>query len=144
MAHENEGRFAKKHPSGTKPDERIAMALRTRASEGGIPCSIAFGIAQELSVQQSEVGRTADLLEIPIIKCQLGLFGYESPKKIVKSVSTIDPNLEKAINQAMVDDRFPCAAAFSIAEQLRITKITVSSTCESLGIRISSCQLGVF
>lgn len=144
MTHEDKGHYAKKHFPGTKVDEKIAKAVRSRVQEGRLPCASAFEIAQELSIQPIEVGHTADLLEIRISKCQLGLFGYDSPKRIVKPALSVDHDLGKAIQNGLVNDRLHCAIAFTIAEQSGTPKITVSSACETLEIRISSCQLGAF
>jgi hypothetical protein len=144
MTRENESHYGKKHPAGTTPDARIANAVRSRASEGRLACTVAFQIAQELSVQSVEVGRTADLLEVRIIKCQLGLFGYDPPKRIVNPAPSVDPLLGKAIHAGLVNDRLPCATAFSLAERFSIPRMTVSSACETLGIRVTACQLGAF
>jgi len=144
MTHEDEGHYAKKHPPGIKLAAKMAEKIRLRAPEGKISCISAFKIAQELSVQPSEIGRAADLLEIRITKCQLGLFGYESPKRIIKPATSVDQNLEKAIQEGLVNNCLPCATIFAIAKQFGIPRMAVSSACEGLKIKISSCQLGTF
>jgi hypothetical protein len=85
-----------------------------------------------------------DLLEINIVKCQLGLFGYSPVRKIVQPAESVSEELEAAIREAMTDGRLPCAAAFRIAADFKLAKIRVSSACEKLKVRISACQLGAF
>jgi len=145
MSREDKDHYAGKHPPGTTLNENVARAVRSRAQEGNLSCRSALEIARELSsVQPGDIGKTADLLEIPISQCQLGLFGYGSPKRIVKPADFVDPALEKAIQAGVVNGRLPCAAAFSISEQCRVSKLAVSSACERLKIKISACQLGAF
>jgi hypothetical protein len=144
MTREDKCHYAKKHLPGARVDEKIAEAVRSCVQKGRFTCASAFEIARKLSVPPIEVGHTADLLKIRISKCQLGLFGYGSPKKIVKSSHFDDQDLEKAIQKGVVNDRLPCATAFKIAGQFGITRRKVTAACERLGIKISSCQLGAF
>ena len=101
-------------------------------------------IASELVVKPHDVGKTADLLEMRLSKCQLGLFGYQPVKRIVKSTKQISTDLEHGIQEGLEDGRLPCITAWKIAEELGLRKMEVSSACQSLGIKISSCQLGAF
>lgn len=143
MTQEDKGHFAKKHP-GAELDERIAREMRAQVKEGGLFCAVGFKIARDLSVTLDDIGQTADLLELPILKCRLGLFGYGSQKKVVEPAESVDANLEAAIQKELVNDRLPCARSFVIAENFGITKMQVASACEKLDIRISACQLGAF
>lgn len=143
MTKPEEGHFSQKH-RGDTVDERIAQGIRARVAEGGLSCAVAFIIAADLSVMPVEVGRNADLMEIPIMKCQLGLFGYGPQKRIVKPAESITPELEKAIQEKAVNGRVSCAAVFSLAEKFNLPKIVISSACEAMRIKINSCQLGAF
>ena len=143
MTKKNKGHFAQKHP-GVTLDERIAQEIRAQVLEGGLFCAIAFKIAGDLSITPGDVGRSADLLELPILKCQLGLFGYAPQRRVVKPAESVAPDLEKAIQKELVNDRISCSTAFSLAEKFKIPKMVVSSACEKMGIKISSCQLGAF
>ena len=143
MTKKNKGHFAQKHP-GVTLDEGIAQEIRAQVLEGGLFCAIAFKIARDLSITPGDVGRSADLLELPILKCQLGLFGYPPQRRVVKPAESVAPDLEKAIQKELVDDRIPCSTAFSLAEKLKIPKMVVASACEKMGIKISTCQLGAF
>jgi len=144
MTRENKGHYAKKHPSDRKMDENIAEAVKKRISGGKISCAAAFKIVSDLKVPPAEVGFTIDSLEIPITKCQLGLFGYNPQKKFIKPADSIPSTLEEAIHQALVNSRLSCAAAWDIAERFGLGKMEVTSACEALGVKISSCQLGSF
>ena len=143
MTRKNKGLFAQKHPGATL-DERIAQEIRAQVLEGGLFCAIAFKIARDLSITPGDVGRSADLLEIPIVKCQLGLFGYAPQRRVVKPAEAVAPDLEKAIQKELVNDRISCFAAFSLAEKFKVPKMVISSACEKMRIKISSCQLGTF
>jgi hypothetical protein len=143
MTRKNKGHFAQKHP-GVTLDERIAQEIRAQILEGGLFCAIAFKIARDLSVSLSDVGRSADLLELPILKCQLGLFGYAPQKKIVKPAESVAPDLEKAIRKELVNGCISCSTVFSLAAKCNVPKMVVPSACEKMGIRINSCQLGAF
>ena len=96
MTRENKGCFSAKHPDGT-PDPVISKAIKSRAGDDGLPCAVAFDIVRELQVAPLEVGKTADLLEVSIIKCQLGLFGYQPNKRIVKPAADVPPDLKDEI-----------------------------------------------
>ncbi len=144
MTHQEKGHFAKKHAPDRKIDNRIVKIVKERSSNEEIPCAVAFDIANDLKVSPEEMGFTIDSLEIHIVKCQLGLHGYQSNRKKVKPADSVPSELEKAIREALVDDRLPCAAAWEIAKRSDLPKMEVSSACEALKIKISSCQLGTF
>lgn len=144
MTHEDAGHYAMKHPADTKPDERIAAAVREKVSDGTIGCAAAFKIAEELNVTPADVGTTIDLLEARIGKCQLGLYGYGPQRRIVTAAESVSEDLERDIRDRLVAKNLPCRSAWEIAAVRRIPKMNVSAACEKLGIKISSCQLGSF
>ena len=76
-------RFSEKHPSGSGVSEEIKARLMQEASSGELPCAVAFKIASETHTQPEDVGRAADLLDMRLTQCQLGLFGYSPAKRIV-------------------------------------------------------------
>ena len=88
--------------------------------------------------------KTADLLELKLKKCQLGLFGYEPDKRIVKPAETVSEALETCILKELTDNRLSCEKAWEIAKKLGLTKMAVSAACEHLSIKINACQLGAF
>ena len=52
--------------------------------------------------------------------------------------------LRKRIEEALVDGQLPCAEAFRIAREVRVSPAEVGRTADELGVRISRCQLGLF
>lgn len=144
MTRKDKARYAKKYPSDRNIDQKLAETVKGRILDGKISCAAAFRIVRDLKVPPLEVGFTIDTLEIPITKCQLGLFGYNPHKKIVEPAESVSSGLEDAIRQAMVNDRLPCASAWEIAERFGLGKMDVTSACEALKVKISSCQLGTF
>jgi hypothetical protein len=143
MTEKDKGHFARKHP-GVTLDEGIAQEIRAQVLEGGLFCAIAFKIARDLSITPGDVGRSADLLELPILKCQLGLFGYPPQRRVVKPAESVAPDLEEAIQKELVNGRLSCAAAFTLAAKCKVPKMVISSACEKMRIKINSCQLGTF
>ena len=144
MTHEDRGHYAKKHPADRQVNEKIAEAVKKRTSNETISCAVAFKIAGDLNIQPAEVGFTVDFLETRIVKCQLGLFGYSPEKSIVKPAKDVSSALEEAIREKLIKGRLPCKAAWEIAEKFGIPKMGVSSACDTLEIKINSCQLGSF
>jgi hypothetical protein len=144
MKRQNGQKFANKHDSDAKIDERIKNALEQQTKNNEVPCAVAFKIAETLKVSPSDVGKTADLLEMTLVKCQLGLFGYKPNKKIVKPKAPENSDLEKAIRDALIDGKLPCRKAWDIARSQDLSKMAISAVCEHLKIKIKPCQLGAF
>jgi len=134
----------RRHGPGAVVDPVLRDALLNRASEGELPCAVAFEVAKELGMLPESVGEAADLLELRLVKCQLGLFGYRPEKSIVKPAASVSPELEKAILAGLVNDRLPCKTAWDIANEFRIRKMKVSGACDAMGIKIKPCRLGAF
>lgn len=144
MAHEDAGNYSAKHGPESKLNREVAQAIEMKAVQGEIACADAAGIATALNVSMSEVGVAVDLMEIRISKCQLGLFGYGRKKMTIKPAETVSYDLEKAVRDALVNGRLPCAVAWEIAQRFGIPKMGVSSACEAVKIKIKPCQLGAF
>ena len=144
MTHKDRGHYAKKHSSERKVRPDIAAAVKQKTSHGKITCAAAHQIAEKLDVPPSEVGFTIDFLEIRIEKCQLGLYGYRPERKIVKAAKKVSKRIEDAVRGSLDNDRLTCKTAWEIAKRLGIIKMEVSSACDALNIKISSCQLGAF
>ena len=140
----DKGHFKEKYPADRKVDPKVAEALKKRVQEGEITCAIAFNIAAAVEALPIEIGFTMDRLEVPITKCQLGLFGYSPISRIIQKAETVPNELEKAIRGAMIDGRLPCEASWKVAKEFKMARIRVSAACEKLGIKISHCQLGAF
>ncbi len=144
MSDQTKGKFSEKHPPGSKPDPELAAKVREKMHAGRISCAAAHKIARQTGATPAEVGRTIDLLDGKIEKCQLGLFGYRPEKKVAKPADSIDSELQSRIEAGLSDGRLSCSAAWQIAEQLGIGKLEVAAACESLKIKIKPCQLGAF
>jgi len=143
MTHEDTGNYAGKR-QGAALNETIAAKIKEKISEKRISCAEAHSIATELNVSPADVGTTIDLLEVRIIKCQLGLFGYGKEKNIPVLSDKINPDIESAIKSSLVNDRLPCFTAWEIAKNFKISKPMISAVCEGMKIKISPCQLGAF
>ena len=144
MTKEDAGHYAKKHLHNNEVKPEIEAALKQLASNGEIPCALTFKIAADLNIEPGDVGITADLLEMRLIKCQLGLFGYQPVKRIVKPAREVSRDLEEGIRKGLEDGKLSCVTAWRIAKDLGIRKMEVSSACEALEIRLCSCQIGAF
>jgi len=143
MAHKDAGHYADKHGAGVTPDAGIAAAVREKAADGELACADAEKIGAALGVSLAEIGRTLDLVELRIGRCQLGLFGYPEGKA-VGPAATVVPDLEAAIRGSLAGGRLPCKDAWEIAAKRKIPRMAVSAACESLNIRVKPCQLGAF
>jgi hypothetical protein len=144
MAQKDKGKYSDKYPRERKTDPKVEKAVRAKTQYGTMPCATAVLLAAEMEVSPEEIGFTLDRLETRIMKCQLGLFGNTPMGKIVVAAESVSPELEAAIRGELQDERLPCAAAWGIAKRMRVARIKIASACETLGIRISSCQLGAF
>lgn len=144
MKKDDDGHYAKKHPFGNEADPRVVNALKQGASDGEVPCAVAFKIASELGVAPEIVGQTTDLLEFRLAKCQMGLFGYRPNKRIVQAAQEVSRELETSIREELKKDRLPCKRAWGIAKKFGMKKMAVASACEALEIKINTCQLGAF
>ena len=144
MSQQKDKKFAGKHESSAQINEEIKDQIISRTQNNELPCAVAHKIAAELNVSPAEVGKTADLMEMMLVKCQLGLFGYTPEKKIVKPTADENPDLTRAIQDALVDGNLSCENAWEIARRFDVSKMKVSSVCEQLRIKIKPCQLGAF
>ena len=52
--------------------------------------------------------------------------------------------LEAKIKSSLVDGKLPCAVAFKIAKELKVSPREVGKAANKLAIKISNCQLGCF
>ena len=136
--------FSEKHGSNLKPDPIIEKEMKKRSADLEISCALAFEIAKDLGMTPEEVGRTADLMNVSVVKCQLGLFGYKPHKKIVKAEDTSDQSLKDAVIESTENNRLSCKNAWKIAGQFNVSKLTLGNVSQANGIKIKSCQLGAF
>lgn len=136
--------FSDKHGADAPIDANIKSKITELAKDKELPCAVAFKIAEDLNVTPAEVGKTLDLMEFRLVKCQLGLFGYVPNKKIVEAKPPENQGLADAINGALENGKLACRTSWDIAGQFKVTKMSVSAACEALKIKIKPCQLGAF
>jgi hypothetical protein len=147
MTHEDAGEYALKHPPGTRPNEQIAKAIREKSPGGELACGMGEKISKELKVSISEVGITADLLEMKIKKCQLGLFGWgkkPSHGKDIHAANSVPVELKSALEEVAENGGITCAALWMIADRLGAERKVVSAACDTLRLKIRKCQRGAF
>ena len=137
-------KFSDKHTTAEKPNPEIKNHIEIRSKNKEIPCRLAFEIIEDIGVLPAEVGKNIDLMNYKLIKCQLGLFGYTPKKKIVTPQDTTNRDLITAIQNALVNEKLSCANAWEIATRFQVSKLTVSSIAEAMGVKIKPCQLGAF
>jgi len=56
----------------------------------------------------------------------------------------MDTELEERIKSSLVDGRLPCAVAFKIARELKVSPREVGEAANKLPVKICHCQLGCF
>jgi hypothetical protein len=144
MAHTDKGKYFKKHDQNIEINEDLKNEIIEHAKNKSISCKKAEDIAAELGCSLEETGRTIDILNIKITKCQLGLFGYGETKKIVQPAKEVAPEVKEKITAALKDGNLPCAAAWEIASELNIPRMKICADCEALEIKVKPCQLGAF
>jgi len=147
MTRKDAGKYAAKHPRGTAQNEPIAKAIRQNAPDGALACAAAEKMSKEFKVSMAEVGINADLLEIQIKECQLGLFGWgdkPSHGKDIQPAVSVSGDIKTALEKAAVNGKVACAALWKIADQLGVKRRVASAACEALGIKVRACQLGAF
>ena len=140
-------KYAAKHPEGSAPDPQIAGEISQNLLSGGLSCAAACRLAAKLGVTLAEVGKTADLMEIPVLKCFYGLFGQSGPlgeKKLINPVASVPDEMKQAIFAKTTQNTLTCASGWRIADETGCPRDTISSYCEKLGIKITKCQLGAF
>lgn len=144
MTREDEGHYTDKHSQDKEINPDIAELVRKKSSNNKISCAAAFKIAEDLDKEPAQVGATLDFLEIKIAKCQLGIFGYDKDAHVLKPMEHVPDPLKKAILEVLTDGKLRCRDAWKTAERMGIGKMDVTSACNALGVKISSCQLGAF
>ncbi|HKK98806.1 MAG TPA: hypothetical protein VJ943_01040 [Desulfotignum sp.] len=143
MAHQDEGHYAGKHPD-QNTDPVIVKKLSDITEKNQLGCASAHKAAKELGVSPKAIGIQADLMELRIVKCQLGLFGHAPEQKRIDPGIDISDELWAAIESKRVDGRLSCRECWDIAKEWKISRLDMGSACEKMNIRIKPCQLGAF
>jgi hypothetical protein len=56
----------------------------------------------------------------------------------------VENELEQKIKASLVEGKLPCAMAFKIAKELKVSPRDVGQAANRLSVKISNCQLGCF
>src|SRR5450759_5277049 len=108
MTHLDKGKYFQKHSNQAKVDDSLRQEIMQKAKENNIACAVAEEISQRKEMTLGEVGMAIDLLNINLVECQLGLFGYSPQKKIVQPANEVVPVLKENICAALDNSRLPC------------------------------------
>jgi len=125
--------------------DRLVLAMQARLREGRLPCAEAFALAHAEHVAPAEVAAAAEAQGIRIGWCQLGLFlGAVKGKGWPNEPLDVPDEVRTALRGAAADGRLPCARAWAIAARLGWERLALGHAANTLGIRVSQCQLGCF
>ena len=145
MSHKDAGNYPAKRADGGSVDPAVAKGVRDLSRDGEIACADAHDISTKLEITPGEIGKAIDLMEMKIIRCQLGLFGYEeSRRNIIEPADIVSDDLREQIIKGADDSRVSCASLWKIADERGISKMDVTAACEKLNLKICCCQLGAF
>jgi hypothetical protein len=144
MKGDKKAKFAAGQADSEGVPSAVKEAICAAAPEGSLSCAAAFEIVARTGRPPADIGRAADRLQISLVKCQLGLFGYTPDKKIVNAAPAMKPELAAAIQEKLQNGRLACSQAWDLAITFNLPRMAVSAACEALGVKIKPCQLGAF
>jgi hypothetical protein len=133
-----------KYPKDTSIDPKLQEAVRQKAADQHLQCREAHQIADTLGIPAAEVGVALDVLEIKIVKCQMGLFGHSPEKKITRALEAYSADVAEAIRSKLQGGKISCKSCWDIADQFKMSKMDVAGVAEAINVKISPCQLGAF
>ena len=126
-------------------DPQVEAAVLQSAKDGMLACAVCFRLAEKWNISPGVVGHIADIHRIRLVKCQLGLFGIGPGKnKGILKVAPVPEELAWQIQNHIEGGKLPCRAAWKMAAEMNIPKMTISGACETMEIRIKECQIGAF
>ena len=139
----------KKIPAAESVDERASAAIRNRVKNGLLSCAAAVDVAKALGLAPLEVGRTADVLNVRLTACQIGLFGYPGHAKgwatAAASALFVPAGFEDALRAGRNEKgNLSCAKIWAAAERFSVSRMQAGYVADRLGIPIRPCQLGAF
>lgn len=128
--------------------KKIEEMIRIYPEKDKLPCPVAHFIAASLKVDPEAVGDVATVLNVKLYQCQLGLFGYgrkgiSAYKILGRPVEVSDSVLEK-IKAAATDGTISCRQLWDIADETGVLRPEAGNAADSLGLKITPCQLGAF
>ncbi|MDD5306230.1 MAG: hypothetical protein PHU25_02805 [Deltaproteobacteria bacterium] len=128
--------------------DRITTMIAANPDET-LACAVAHYIAASLAVDPRDVGEAANQRKLKLAACQLGLFGYgrkgASDYKILGRKVGLDREiLDRIMARAAPDKTITCRALWDLAAECGIMRAEAGNAADSLGLKISACQLGAF
>ena len=135
-------------PEDFVPKPEIEAAIRERLVDGKLPCASAFAIVDAFEVEPLEVGWTANVMDVRLTRCQLGLFGYPGKQGWNEHNTAEQPvplGMPEAIGVARDEDgTLPCITAWEIASEFKASRMLAGYVADRRGVKITPCQLGAF
>ncbi len=128
--------------------KKIEEMIRIYPEKDKLPCPVAHFIAASLKVDPEAVGDVATVLGVKLYQCQLGLFGYgrkgvSGYKILDRPVEVPDEVLER-IRNAAKGGVISCRELWDIADETGVLRPEAGNAADSLGLKITPCQLGAF
>ena len=118
--------------------------LCRQAATGSLHVRVPTALQKSQNCSPKQIGTQADLLELRITQCQLGLFGHAKGKKNFNPDTHMTQELKDRILECQSDGTIACSTCWELAKEFKLSKLDMGSACEQLEIRIKPCQLGVF
>ncbi|HPI91919.1 MAG TPA: hypothetical protein PLT09_09320 [Deltaproteobacteria bacterium] len=128
--------------------EKIKETIAVYPVKGKLPCSVAHFIAAYLKAEPLDVGKAANEAGVKLDQCQLGLFGYgrkgQSSYKIVGRKVEVKQDVIDLIRSGAKEGKISCARLWEIADSSGIMRAEAGNAADSLGLKVTPCQLGAF
>ena len=138
----------KQLPVGFTVNSIIAEEIQSQLQEDMLSCAKAHALALKFSVSPSEIGHTADALNIRLNRCQLGLFGYPNKKGWEASGVIglpVPDGFEDALLTLAADaSSISCSEFWEFISGYQLSRMHAGYIADKLGIRITNCQIGAF
>jgi hypothetical protein len=127
----------------------LVSAAKEMAVAGELACADAHELAARLGVTPLALGRAVNRdTELRFNRCELGLFGYgakaEGKSKIVLPATNMPDDIVEAIRAKVRNGRISCYHVWKIADQFKYPRLGIANIIETLGLKVTPCQLGCF
>ncbi len=109
-------------------------------SAGSVTCDELFRCADRMGADPVMLGEKADSLSIKVRQCRLGLLRRrkDPPHGAVRGP------VRAAIDALSGNGSITCRQAWDIAELAGAAREEIGAACDVMGVKINSCQLGLF
>ena len=127
----------------------LLVKLHQVAENGEVACSDAHALAAELDMSPQELGKHVNRAgDLRFYRCQLGLFGFGSKAKgehkIILAAARVPADIEAAITQLAPDGRISCADVWALAERFKYPRLGMANIIQTMGLKVTPCQLLCF